>query len=460
MRIEYDYAHAPTIRAFSRSNAFIRGLMGPFGSGKSSGCVMEMVQRAQKQKPGPDGIRRTRWAVIRNTYPQLHDTTLKTFFQWVPPIHFGKFVQQRHVYHVTGFPGVEMEILFRALDRPDHVRNLLSLELTGAWVNEAREVPEEIIHGLTGRVGRYPSKVHGGASWHGIIMDTNPPDTDSWWYRLFEEKKPRNAVLFRQPSGLSEKAENLANLPRGYYDNLLQGKDEDWVRVYVHGEYGMVREGMPVYPGYRDSLHCREIATLPAFTLYRGWDFGLTPACVFLQFTLTGQVRVLDELCTTRSGVERFAEEVMAFTNARYPGLPVEDVGDPAGSQAAQTDERSCFDILHAKGIDIQPGVQTLAMRLESVRKGLNTLIDGEPGLLLDPRCRMLRKGFQGAYRYRRLLTREEHFTDQPDKNAYSHPHDALQYVTAHLLAEGLRTPTHHQPQQREASWGYEPFGF
>ncbi|MBF0285268.1 MAG: hypothetical protein HQL51_12520 [Magnetococcales bacterium] len=458
MRIEYNYDHTPTLRAFSRDNHFLRGLMGPFGSGKSSGCVMEILRRAQRQQPGPDGIRRSRWAVIRNTYPQLQDTTIKTFFQWVPPVHFGKYAQTRQVYLVNGFPGVELEILFRALDRPDHVRNLLSLELTGAWINEAREVPREILHGLTGRVGRYPAKVAGGATWHGIIMDSNPPDTDHWWYHLFEEEKPANAVLFKQPSGLSPQAENLANLPRQYYDNLRHGKDEVWVQVYVHGEYGMVREGMPVYPGYRDNLHCREVEPMPHQTLYRGWDFGLTPACVFVQMSLTGQVRVLDELCAVRSGIERFSEEVLAFTTSRFPGYAVEDVGDPAGATPSQTDERSCYDILQAKGIDIQPGVQTLTMRLESVRKGLSTLIDGEAGLVVDPRARMIRKGFQGAYRFRRLLTREDRFTDQPEKNAYSHPHDALQYVAAHLLGEGLRG-MEPEPQQRFARWGYEPFG-
>ena len=46
--IEYDYAVVPTIGGFSESRKFIRGLMGPFGSGKSSGCIMEIVQWAAR----------------------------------------------------------------------------------------------------------------------------------------------------------------------------------------------------------------------------------------------------------------------------------------------------------------------------------------------------------------------------------------------------------------------------
>ena len=173
--VVYDYEHVPTIRDFSRDNNFIRGLMGPFGSGKSSGCVIEIIRRAQAQQPGPDGVRRTRWAVIRNTYPQLKDTTVKTFHQWFAPESFGKWTPSSHDYKITGIKGCEIEIMFRALDRPEHVANLLSLELTGAWVNEAREIPWTIIKALRGRVGRYPAARDGGPSWFGIIMDTNPP---------------------------------------------------------------------------------------------------------------------------------------------------------------------------------------------------------------------------------------------------------------------------------------------
>ncbi|MEN6455488.1 MAG: hypothetical protein ABFD10_14625, partial [Prolixibacteraceae bacterium] len=43
-------------------------------SGKSSACVMEIIRRAHEQKASPDGIRRSRWAVVRNSYGQLKDT--------------------------------------------------------------------------------------------------------------------------------------------------------------------------------------------------------------------------------------------------------------------------------------------------------------------------------------------------------------------------------------------------
>jgi hypothetical protein len=66
-------------------DSFFRGIMGPFGSGKSTVCIMDILRRASLQKPGKDKIRRSRWAVIRNTYPESRTTTIKSWHQWVGP---------------------------------------------------------------------------------------------------------------------------------------------------------------------------------------------------------------------------------------------------------------------------------------------------------------------------------------------------------------------------------------
>jgi hypothetical protein len=186
INISYTYEHVPTVAKFTLDDHRIRGIMGPFGSGKTSGCIWEIIRKSLQQKPGPDGIRHTRWAIVRNTFPQLNDTTIKSVLDWLPPIVFGNYRSAAHDYTITGFKGAKIELLFRALDKPEHVSNLLSLELTGVWVNEAREVPKVIIDALDGRIDRFPSNKDGGRTWTGMIMDTNPPDDESWWYKMFE----------------------------------------------------------------------------------------------------------------------------------------------------------------------------------------------------------------------------------------------------------------------------------
>ncbi|MGB8273644.1 MAG: TerL [Alphaproteobacteria bacterium] len=451
----------PVLRAFLRSGAFVRGIRGPIGSGKSTACCIEIVRRAGQQAPGPDGIRHSRWAVIRNTQPELKTTTIKTWLQWMPQ-SIGQWREQGPPSHRITQDGIDIEVLFVALDRPEDVRKLLSMELTGAWINEAREIPKAVLDGLTGRVGRYPSAKDGGAAWAGVILDTNAPDTDHWWYRLAEELRPAGYEFFSQPAGDGPEAENIANLPAGYYDRAKAGKDDNWIKVYVRGEYGFVQDGKPVFPEYRDGMHCREVAPVPNLAVFVGLDFGLTPAAVFAQRMLTGQWRMLSEIVAEDMGIKRFAELLGAEMRGRYAGFGFEVFGDPAGDSRAQTDEVTPFEILRAAGIPARPApTNDIVQRREVVASALNRLVDGEPGFIVSPRCRVLRKGLAGGYRYRRqAVTGEERYRDVPDKNAFSHVADAAQYL---MLGAGegralIKRPEDHRVRPERADSEYNPF--
>lgn len=480
MDTRYNYNHVPTIREFARSDAFIRALVGPFGSGKSSGCVIEIVRRGQMQNPGPDGIRRSRWAVVRNTYGELADTTIRTFFQWFPPEHYGRWHATERRYVIKAIPGVEIEILFRALDEPDDVKKLLSLDLTGAWINEAREVPWPVVDAIQGRLGRYPAQAQGGCNWFGLIMDTNPPDSDSRFYYFFEEEQWRKSfdvlkrsgvlaidaepsdfvALFHQPSGLSEEAENLPNLPAGYYQRLSVGKSDEWIKVYIHGEYGFVSDDKAVFPEFSERLHLRALEPVPGRIIYRGWDFGLTPACALSQILPDGRWLIFDEMVSESMSIDIFSDEVIENCSRSFRGnAEFEDYGDPAGNQPAQTDMRTCFQILQGKNVAIEPGLQTLRIRLESIHKPLRTLISGEPQFVLHPRCKMLRKGFLGGYHFRRLSTNSERYSEKPEKNSYSHPNEANQYVATILFGGGLtdEKPQDDYPQAPRSTAGRSP---
>lgn len=437
--MEYSSKHVPTIRKFWNADSFQRMLLGAFGSGKSSGCVQEIVRRACNQLPNNMGVRRTRWAIIRNSYPQLRDTTIRTVLDWYPTPDWGRYSEMNHNYSMQWMleddTTVECELLFRALDRPDQVSNLLSLELTGAWVNEAREVPRQIWDALQGRVGRFPSFREEGSTWFGVIGDSNPPDDDHWIYRMFEEERPDNAAIFKQPSGRSEEAENLPNLPPDYYKNLAAGKGDDFIKVYIDGEYGFVKEGKPVFPEYSDHVHCKEFEVVKGLPIYRGWDFGLSPACVFTQLMPNGQWRIFDEVIATRMGARAMGEQVIQHTNVTYPDTLIDgDYGDPAGRTPGEADEKTCFQILQGQGIDIEAGEQNVERRLDAVRSRFNRMVDGAPSILIHPRAKTIRKAFRGGYKYRRLQVSGERYTDKPDKDAFSHPMDALQYVATRLF--------------------------
>jgi len=119
------YVAPPTMKRFHRSPAFYRGVLGPVGSGKSTGCCFEIFRRAQEQQLSPvDNIRHTRFVIVRNTYRELADTTVKTWLDWFPEQLFGRF-SKSDMTHNMKFGDVQCEVLFRALDRPDDVKKLL-----------------------------------------------------------------------------------------------------------------------------------------------------------------------------------------------------------------------------------------------------------------------------------------------------------------------------------------------
>ncbi len=452
------YTATPTLAAFHASNAFVRGVMGPLGSGKSSAMCMEILIRAARQHPSPDGIRRTRFAVVRNTQAELRTTTIKTWQDWLssdtsapsatPP--FTSRIRQ----NLGDATRLDLEVLFLSLNRADDAKKLLSLELTGAWINEAREIPYEIVSALTSRVGRYPAKRHGGPSWSGLFMDTNPPGADHWWFHAAEQDTPAGWRFFRQPAALlrapggfipNPAAENVDNQPLGstYWLRQAHGKSREWINVHLLGQYGELIPGNRVYPEYDDAVHAvsAPLAPVSPSRLILGWDFGLAPACVVTQPLPEGRLLVLAELAGTSMGIRRFARTtVVPYLQTRYPGHSFASIGDPAGTARAQTDERTCMEELGKAGLPTHPArTNAFAARREAVASFLSRTAHGIPAFLLDPSCTGLRQGFLGGYRF------AEH-SDRPEKNTYSHLHDALQYAALHAQ------DTHERPQARRSS--------
>lgn len=475
------YPPGPVAKAFLRDDSMIVGIRGPFGSGKSTAVVMKLVKNFQLQRRAPDGWKYRRTAIIRNTYPELRTTTMKTWHQWVPQ-HLGSWREAGPPRHwiVDEANKTNWELLFVALDRPDDLAKLLSMELSDAWVNEAREVPKAIVDGLTGRVGRFPAMWQGGCDNAQILLDTNPPDTDHWWYVLAEQdqsneknrqiiqsmleaqealrvagvlRKDQNIMRFyTQPGGRHPNAENVRNLRPGYYEFLAAGKDQDFIKVYVDGEYGFVMDGKAVYPEYKDSVHSAEFPVLAGIGFRVGLDFGLTPAGTISQRAGNGRWLVQDEVVTERMGIVNFAQELARHLADKYPGIKIVSTrGDPSGD-AETPEETTCFKIMRANGFPFAEPAPTNdpTRRREAMRNLLRNLVDGVPAWQAHKRCTILRKGMSGGFNYKRLqVSGDAKYRDVPDKNKYSHVCEANEYD---VLSAGEDRQVTTTREQREGT--------
>lgn len=444
------YTAEPTLAQMHTDASLVRYISGPFGSGKSSGCVMEIVMRALRQQPDDNGVRKSRWAIVRNTYPELKSTTIKTFQEWVPnqiaPIVYGIPITCQFVQRLNDGTRVELEVLFLALDSDEAVKKLLSMELTGAYLNEARELPWGIVEGLLGRIDRYPktekdadgNKLYGPTE-PGMLMDSNPPKTSHWLYEKFETgKTPVGWKKFTQPPAvykdmetgewmLNPDAENLSHLPDNYYQQQMNAATDDFIRVNLGGEFGMSRKGKPVFNKYTEHKHVAKESLVPirGYPIIVGMDFGLTPASVLLQVTGRG-IRIYDELPASDETLEDYLDEYLQPLLARkYNGYQVVASGDPAGNQRDRHTKTNDFQILRARGIKAFPAITNdISQRISCV----NWFLGRDEGFLIDPSCVHLREALGGGYVFKESKNSQGQVLDTPAKNEYSHIADATQY--------------------------------
>lgn len=449
-----NYTAPPTCAAFMKSDSFGRLIAGPVGSGKTTACLFELFRRACEQEPAQDGLRYTRFAIVRQTLKQLKDTVLKDIISWLKGVATYK-VSDSTIYIEIG--DVRSEWLLIPLDDPDDQRRLLSMQLTGGWLSECIEMDVSIVSPLAGRVGRYPGASLGGCTWSGLIADTNMPTEGSPWHRLMSTDTPPDWQIFVQPSGMSEEAENLEwlnqtpeslKLPpenevrraqgRKYYERFVRSNAPDWCRRYVYAEYGNDPSGSAVFrESFKSSFHVvDEVEPVSSYPLLMGIDFGRDPCAVICQADHKGRLLVLEEIIAEDVGLEVQLQRGIkpVLMSERYMGRSIIVVGDPAGRQRSTLYEETSFDLIKRYGLRAYPApTNDIVKRVGAVEAWLLGQRDGGPALVIDrERCPTLIRALSGGYKYARMKNGMRKPT--PDKNEYSHIADALQYacVTAH----------------------------
>jgi hypothetical protein len=467
MAFSFKYTAPPTVSKFLKctdQNSFI---MGPIGSGKSVGCCVKIFLIALNQAPAKDGIRHTRFTIVRNTRDQLNDTTLKTWQKWFPDGNLGKYLVSTRTYTFDFVPPdkipVKAEVMFRALDDAADVAKVLSMEVTAAWLNECREIPREIVENLGKRCGRYPDDEmrpddvpkEQWPTFYGLFGDTNAPEQDSYWESVFEhlpiDEDDEDSVLdcstFIQPGGDSPQAENVEHLPGGqakYY--AREGRSEEWFRTMVQVQYARSIKGKPVYEkSFKPERH---VSTVPLkvysnLPVIIGLDTARKPAAVFEQMTLDGRILTQHETYAFDMGAKLFiARHLRPIINNFYPASALVFVIDPAGNRQNETDDNTWFKELKKsfKGHHVKCAITNDPItRINATDDILRTWPDGEPMNLIDPCCKYLIQGMRGKYRYVRVKGTDNKFSDKPDKNPWSHTVEAKQYADLFLTSKYYR---------------------
>ena len=244
----------PNQSKFDECEEQVIAFFGDIGNGKTFAGILKGINRILDPKNPPQlGM------IARQTYPELRDSTQRTFFEllhtmgMLPEVHYEYRKQENRVKFLNGH-----EIIFRSLDDP---AKLLSINLGWFYIDQAEEVSEEVFLTLLGRL----RAVDTPQCW----ITGNPLGHNWIWHRFIHDPVPGN-IIFN-----AKTEENIHNLPEGYIDSLKNNYNEIWVNRYLYGSWDAF-EGQ-IYPDFEPSIHVkRHFEVSPEWRRFIAIDHGRT----------------------------------------------------------------------------------------------------------------------------------------------------------------------------------------
>ncbi len=473
---EEMYFPGPVARAYYFDDSTVVGIQGPVGSGKTTTKMLRKMRRAQNlPRSVIDGVRYYKPLFVRETYRQLWATVIPSYLK-IYPKNLGTWSGgrgdpvQHHIRFEDEFGEIDWLAQFMAFG--DNVmESMRGIEVTDLDIAEADTNPLDTLTFGIGRIMRYPGKDHFTGydpqflSYGQIDCEFNAPDEENWTFKVFHDEKARkeiamelNAALpegskpisinfYRQPGYGEPGVENLEKLSPGYYEmqvalNKLAGKSDVTQRM-VYNKTTYLRAGEPVFSReFNARIHVAEttIQPDPSLPLLIGLDQGFKGAAVLAQFDQPYHWTILAELHfpNERLMAAEFGRRLARLIQERFSHLRLGDGwGDMAGEQGASqgADENATWNKIvgQTAGFRVRPqriGTNRIQPRLEAIRAALEFVQGGRPGLLIDPSCKFLRRGFEARYVWTDEVDASGDKRKVPDKRlTEANVMDAAQYL-------------------------------
>ncbi|HVY05213.1 MAG TPA: terminase family protein [Burkholderiales bacterium] len=440
-------------KAFFESPAEVQIFVGPVGSGKTSTTINKLLTLASLQRPGVDGIRRSRFVITRSTMQRLLSSTLPSFEEWLGGI--GTSRRTSPIEKRISAGDIDMHLDFLAIDQIADVDRIMGSNISALVVDEAREIDN--LHAILGqlitRCGRYPQ---GGPSFPTrAILLSNPSDRSHDLYKLAVTDPPEGFETFLAPPAMlpdritvNPDAENVQNIGASYYHTLRRTMPPDRFAVEVMCEWATLQEGKPLVPEFRANVHVSNSTLIPprGHPLLIGLDPGNHPAAIVGSRieTESGEVRweIYAELIGENIVSAKFAAMLREFVERRFPDNPVLELyPDPVVYQPSdRDDERLIAELYQAiTKWPLKPLPSNLIdVQLEALRSPFGLLVEGVPAILIDPSCQTLIAALAGRVAYKEAVSGLEKITT--DMVIKRHPwHDAFS-AAMYLLLGGSRS--------------------
>ena len=474
-KLKIPYNAGPTAFQAHQERKRVKAVYGPWRSSKSTFACFAIVRKAAELAKINIGLKAL---MVRDTFSNLKDSTLKTWLEWFPHPYFSNLHMEQGRADLTfNYGGQKHSVLFRHGQTAQAASDFLSTDYGVIVLEEVVPVynltgnqqvspgiSEEVFKMCSGRLAQW------GVDEPELILTFNPPMSTHWTNTRFialTKTSRGRAELDRLNCGVYffSRQENEKNLRKGYYDETAATLGDDtMIRRFINGEVISVYPGLPIFQkDFRYERHVRDqISPIQSRGFILGFDNPPHPACLFTQVDAKGRWLWIKELLggyvherlVEDIGMVRFSDMVKAALGAQFPTLGVDSYYyDPSCDSPGVTDESSVGDILRQKFAPVpgMPGLSPIPPRIESIRNRLNHSIDGDPALLVSAEgCPMAVEALAGGYRYGLKPSGTALMGYDPVKDVFSDIIDAAGYIGSRLfwgnVLSRLPKPTKAEP--------------
>ena len=351
MKITRNISLLPGQYAFIQSNAKYRLISGGIGCGKTTICNYEALMHAISF-PGITGI------IARKNLTTLRRTTMKNFFTDILKEEGMILIEEYNKsQNCLKFKNKSI-IYFMDLE---NISKIHGVEAGFIYVDEAKEISEEIFFSLVGRLRQKntPRKM-----W----LSTNPSTPYHWIYKLFYLQNSKD-FFFITTRTLENKY-----LPPDYIATLLSTYKGTNIKRYLEGKW-LQDEGI-VYSEFNPDNHLFSYCQKKDYGFINyiaGIDWGYINPSVFLLIGITrdSSFYVTDEIYKTRTLTKDFITLIREATKDKNLKAAYCDPSNPEGIKLLKNEG---FSALKASN-DINSGIQSVKSLLSDTdEKGLPRL--------------------------------------------------------------------------------------
>lgn len=321
------------------------------GAGKSFCGAHWALQKLSSDKA-------SRGLIAANTYNQLRNATLTSFFKVLDEFNIPyNYNQQRNMIDVAG--------RFVYAYSLENYESLRGIEVGWFWLDEVRDTKEQAFKVMIGRLrDRKAEKLEGRL--------TSSPCGYNWLYDYFVGERKTDDYEIVQGGSVENPF-----LPDGYLDSLKGSYDEKTYQQEVLGQFVNTGQGQ-VYYGFSRSKHVRPVARDPKFPVMVGMDFNVNPMTAVVFQCIDNKIMVLNEIWQAGSRTETMGE----FLLTNY-GRGLQIIPDSTAIKQTTNSNRSDHEILKEMGFNVVYNRNPARMDRYNV---VNNLFEKDR-MVVDPKC-------------------------------------------------------------------------